>query len=132
MLGLVVTQSDFGMIAVIGIILLMGLVNKSAILIIDYINQLRAKGVSKAEAILAAGPIRLRPILMTSLSTVLGMMPIALGLGAGAELRQPLAVAAIGGLITSTLLSLIVVPVVYSLMDDLQEHWSKFSFSRLS
>ncbi len=127
MFGLLVTQSDFGMIAVIGIILLMGLVDKSAILIIDYINQLRAKGVSKVEAILQAGPIRLRPILMTALSTILGMMPIALGLGAGSELRQPLAVAAIGGLATSTLLSLIVVPVVYSLFDDAQESISKFS-----
>ncbi len=127
-LGLVITQSDFGMIAVIGIILLMGLVDKSAILIIDYINQLREKGATKAEAILEAGPIRLRPILMTALSTILGMMPIALGIGAGSELRQPLAVAAIGGLITSTLLSLLVVPVVYSLFDDLQAKWGKQRF----
>ena len=127
-LGLVITQSDFGMIAVIGIILLMGLVDKSAILIIDYINQLREKGATKAEAILEAGPIRLRPILMTALSTILGMMPIALGIGAGSELRQPLAVAAIGGLITSTLLSLVVVPVVYSLFDDLQAKWGKQRF----
>ncbi|NJN31543.1 MAG: efflux RND transporter permease subunit [Synechococcales cyanobacterium RM1_1_8] len=133
-LGLVVTQSDFGMIAVIGIILLMGLVDKSAILIIDYINQLREKGLSRLDAILEAGPVRLRPILMTALSTILGMMPIALGIGAGSELRQPLAVAAIGGLITSTLLSLVVVPVVYSLFDDLQgyskAHWSKWRFKQ--
>jgi len=127
-LGLVITQSDFGMIAVIGIILLMGLVDKSAILIIDYINQLREKGATRTEAILEAGPIRLRPILMTALSTILGMMPIALGIGAGSELRQPLAVAAIGGLITSTLLSLVVVPVVYSLFDDLQMKWGKQRF----
>ena len=127
-LGLVITQSDFGMIAVIGIILLMGLVDKSAILIIDYINQLREKGATRTEAILEAGPIRLRPILMTALSTILGMTPIALGIGAGSELRQPLAVAAIGGLITSTLLSLVVVPVVYSLFDDLQSLWGKQRF----
>lgn len=125
MVGLVVTQSDFGMIAVIGFILLIGLVNKSAILLIDYVNQLRKQGVSRYEAILAAGPVRLRPILMTTLSTILGMTPIALGLGAGAELRQPLAVSAIGGLVTSTLLSLIVVPVLYSLLDDLQIGVSK-------
>jgi multidrug efflux pump subunit AcrB len=127
-LGLMITQSDFGMIAVMGIILLMGLVEKSAILIIDYINQLREQGIPKVAAILEAGPIRLRPILMTTLSTILGMMPIALGIGAGAELRQPLAVAAIGGLITSTLLSLVVVPAVYSLFDDLQAKWGKQRF----
>ena len=102
--------------------------DKSAILIIDYINQLREQGVPKVAAILEAGPIRLRPILMTALSTILGMMPIALGIGAGSELRQPLAVAAIGGLITSTLLSLVVVPVVYSLFDDLQAKWGKQRF----
>jgi multidrug efflux pump subunit AcrB len=120
MLGLLVTQSDFGMIAVIGMILLMGLANKNAILIVDYVNQLRSQGVSRNDAVLKAGPVRLRPLVMTTLSTILGMLPIALGLGAGAELRQPLAVAVMGGLVTSTLLSLFVVPVLYTLFDDLQ------------
>lgn len=120
LLASLLTRSDFGMISVIGIIFLLGLANKNAILLVDYINQLRRSGLSRNDAILKAGPIRLRPILMTTAATILGMMPIALGLGAGAELRAPMAIAIIGGLITSTLLSLIVVPVVYALLDDLR------------
>ncbi len=132
MLGLLVAQSDFGMISLIGIIFLLGLTNKNAILIVDYIKQLRQSGMSRTEAILEAGPIRLRPILMTTGATILGMMPLALGLGAGAELRSPMAIAIIGGLVTSTLLSLIVVPIIYDLLDDwrclrraLPTRWSK-------
>lgn len=125
MLGLLVAQSDFGMISLIGIIFLLGLTNKNAILIVDYIKQLRQSGMSRTEAILEAGPIRLRPILMTTGATILGMMPLALGLGAGAELRSPMAVAIIGGLVTSTLLSLIVVPIIYDLLDDWRSRWSK-------
>lgn len=115
-----VTHSEFGMISVIGIIFLLGLVNKNAIILVDYINQLRSRGLSTREAILQAGPIRLRPILMTTAAAILGMVPIALGLGAGAELRSPMAIAIIGGLLTSTLLSLIVVPVADSLIADLR------------
>lgn len=115
------TRSDFGMISVIGIIFLLGLTNKNAILLVDYINQLRNAGFSRTEAILKAGPVRLRPILMTTAATILGMLPIALGIGAGAELRAPMAITIIGGLVTSTLLSLIVVPVVYALLDDLSQ-----------
>ena len=118
MLALLLTRSDFGMISLIGIIFLLGLVNKNAILIVDYINQLRKSGLDRNEAILKAGPVRLRPVLMTTAATILGMLPIALGLGAGSELRAPMAVAIIGGLVTSTLLSLIVVPVLYALLDD--------------
>lgn len=118
MLGLLIVQSDFGMISLIGIIFLLGLTNKTAILLVDYIKQLRQTGMSRQAAILEAGPVRLRPILMTSASTVLGMLPLALGLGAGAELRAPMAVAIIGGLMTSTLLSLLVVPVLYDVLDD--------------
>lgn len=120
LLASLLTRSDFGMISVIGIVFLLGLVNKNAILLVDYINQLRRSGVSRTDAILKAAPVRLRPILMTTAATILGMMPIALGLGAGAELRAPMAIAIIGGLVTSTLLSLIVVPVVYALLDDLK------------
>jgi multidrug efflux pump subunit AcrB len=125
MLGLLLTRSDFGMISLIGIIFLIGLINKNAILIVDYINQLRKSGLNQTEAILQAGPVRLRPILMTTASTILGMLPLALGLGAGAELRAPMAVAIIGGLTTATLLSLIVVPVVYAVLDDLRSRFSK-------
>ncbi|MGK7917764.1 MAG: efflux RND transporter permease subunit [Prochloraceae cyanobacterium] len=118
MLALLFTQSDFGMISLIGLIFLLGLVEKNAILLIDYTNLLRKSGLSRTEAILATGSARLRPILMTTASTILGMLPIALGLGAGSELRQPMAVAIIGGLLTSSILSLIVVPVIYTLLED--------------
>ena len=129
MLGLLVTQSDFGVISLLGLIFLLGLLDKNALLLMDYINQLRRSGLDRREAILQTGVVRLRPILMTTSSTVLGMLPIALGLGAGAELRQPLAVAIIGGLITSTLLSLIVVPVLYTLLED---WWSGIKINKIS
>ena len=118
MLGLLIAQSDFGMISLLGIIFLLGLTNKNAILIVDYIKQLRRLGMSRKAAILEAGPVRLRPILMTTVATILGMLPLAVGFGAGAELRAPMAIAIMGGLVTSTLLSLIVVPVIYDLLDD--------------
>ncbi|MBE9062206.1 efflux RND transporter permease subunit [cf. Phormidesmis sp. LEGE 11477] len=118
MLALLVTQSDFGLVSVLGLLFLLGLLDKNALLIMDYANQLRRAGMQRTQAIIKTGQVRLRPILMTTASTVLGMIPIALGLGAGSELRQPLAVAIIGGLLTSTLLSLIVVPVLYSLLED--------------
>jgi multidrug efflux pump subunit AcrB len=117
MLGLFVARSDFGIVSLLGLVFLTGLVNKNAIILVDRINQLRAGGLERDAAILEAGPIRLRPIVMTTAAAVLGMLPIALGFGAGAELRAPMAVAIIGGLLTSTLLSLVVVPVVYTLLD---------------
>ncbi|MHC5734959.1 efflux RND transporter permease subunit [Nostoc sp.] len=118
MLALLITKSDFGMISLIGFVFLLGLANKNAILLVDYINQLRNAGLDRTEAILKTGLVRLRPIMMTTASTILGMLPIALGLGAGSELRSPMAVAIAGGLVTSTILSLIVVPVVYTVLDD--------------
>ncbi|MBD2692224.1 efflux RND transporter permease subunit [Anabaena catenula] len=118
MLALLLTKSDFGMISLIGFVFLLGLANKNAIVLVDYINQLRQAGLERTEAILKAGPVRLRPIMMTTVSTLLGMLPIALGFGAGSELRSPMAVAIAGGLVTSTILSLIVVPVVYAILDD--------------
>jgi multidrug efflux pump subunit AcrB len=119
MLALLFTQSDFGMISLIGLIFLLGLLDKNAILLLDYINQLRTAGIDRTEAILQTGVVRLRPIIMTTSSTILGMLPIAFGWGAGAELRQPMAVGIIGGLITSSLLSLIVVPVLYTLLEEI-------------
>ncbi|MFM6332060.1 MAG: efflux RND transporter permease subunit, partial [Dolichospermum sp.] len=92
LLALLFTKSDFGMISLIGFVFLLGITNKNAILIVDYINQLRDSGIEKTEAILKAGPVRLRPIMMTTAATILGMVPIALGLGAGSELRSPMAV----------------------------------------
>jgi len=100
----------------IGLVILIGIVVNDAIIKVDFINQKRDEGASKREAILEAGRLRLRPILMTTVTTVLGLLPLAIGWGAGADLRAPLAVAVIGGLLSSTFLTLIVVPVVYSLV----------------
>ena len=100
----------------IGLIMLIGLVTKNAILIVEYANQRRARGIEIVEAVVGAAKIRLRPILMTTLATIFGIMPIALGLGAGAESRKPLGMAVVGGMVFSTLLTLMVVPVVYSLL----------------
>lgn len=119
MLALLITRSDFGMVSFIGLIFLVGLLAKNALLLVDYTNQLRGKGMSRSEAILETGKARLRPILMTTFSTILGMLPIALGWGAGAELRQPMAVSIIGGLVTSSILSLVFVPVFYTVLEDL-------------
>ncbi len=110
--------SSLSVQSLIGIVLLMGLVTKNAILLIDFVKQQREKGVARTEAILIAGPIRLRPILMTTFAMVFGMLPLATGLGPGGEFRAPMARAVIGGVISSTLLTLVVVPVVYTLIDD--------------
>jgi HAE1 family hydrophobic/amphiphilic exporter-1 len=107
------------MMSLIGIILLMGLVTKNAILLVDFTNVQRREGKRRAEAIVEASRVRLRPILMTTLAMIFGMLPLAFEWGAGAEFRAPMARAVIGGLITSTLLTLIVVPVVYTYLDDL-------------
>ena len=107
------------MLGMIGIILLMGLVAKNSILLVEFANQLRRRGLGAREAALEAGPVRLRPILMTTLAMIFGMIPTAVGLGAGGEFRQPMGVSVIGGLFTSTLLTLVVVPVAYTLIDDL-------------
>jgi len=104
----------------IGFIMLMGLVTKNGILLVEFTNQLRAAGRSTKEALLEAGPIRLRPILMTTVAMIAGMIPVALARGDGAETRVPMGVAIIGGLLTSTVLTLGIVPVVYSLLDEAQ------------
>jgi HAE1 family hydrophobic/amphiphilic exporter-1 len=117
-MALFLTGKTFSMVAFIGLIMLMGLVTKNSILLVDFIIRKREEGVPRNQAILEAGPVRLRPILMTTLAMILGMLPSALARGASAESRAPLAIALIGGLITSTLLTLIVVPVVYTVVDD--------------
>ena len=119
-LALLVTGTSFDITAMVGLILLMGIVTKNSILLVDFANMGRRQGVGLREAILNAGSIRLRPILMTTLALLLGMLPVALGLGAGGEWRQPMAIAVMGGLITSTMLTLVVVPVVYSLFGGLR------------
>ena len=104
-----------------GIILLVGVVVNNAILLVDFINQQRAKGVRKVEAVVASGPLRLRAILMTTFSTMAGNLPVALALTEGSEFRQPMSVAIVGGLFTSTMLTLIVIPVIYLIFDDIRE-----------
>ncbi len=118
MLALVAIHADMTVVAMIGIILLMGLATKNSILLVDFILRYRKEGRERTEAIIAAGPIRLRPILMTTLAVVLGMIPTALGIGAAGAFRAPMAVAVIGGVFSSTLLSLVVVPVFYTIVDD--------------
>jgi len=115
--ALLVTGLTINILTSIGLILLMGLVTKTAILLVDYTNTLRDRGLSLNEALVQSGRTRLRPILMTTMATIFGMMPVALALSEGGEQRAPMAVAVIGGLITSTMLTLVVVPVVYSLLD---------------
>ena len=114
-----IPSMNINLFSQIGFVLLIALATKNAILIVEFANQQRAKGKSAREAIISAGLIRFRPILMTSISTIAGIMPIAIGFGAGAESRRPLGVVAVGGLTTSTLLSLLLVPVVYTLFADL-------------
>ena len=111
--------------SMIGLVLLMGLVAKNSILLVDLTNQRRADGKSIEQSLLEACPIRLRPILMTSLTIILAMLPAAFGSGAGADNNAPLAVAVIGGMISSTLLSLVVVPAVYSLVETALERRSR-------
>ena len=116
-LALFVTGTTINIVAFIGVIMLAGIVVNNAIVLVDLINQLRAQGKDRGDAIMEAGIARLRPILMTSLTTALGLLPMALGFGEGSEVRTPMAITVIGGLLVSTLLTLLVIPVVYSLLD---------------
>lgn len=122
LIGLFVTGKSLGMYALIGIVMLMGLVTKNAILLVEYSIMSMKAGIPRWQAIVSAGEARMPPILMTTVAMIAGMFPIALGLGAGSEARAPMAVAVIGGLMTSTVLTLVVVPVVFSYVDDFQ-HW---------
>ncbi|WP_457653327.1 efflux RND transporter permease subunit [Rhodocaloribacter sp.] len=116
-LALWLTGSTISVVVFIGLILLAGIVVNNAIVLVDLINQLRAEGHTKGEAIVEAGRLRLRPILMTTLTTTLGLLPLAVGFGEGAEIRAPMAVTVIGGLVVSTMLTLIVIPVMYAILD---------------
>jgi HAE1 family hydrophobic/amphiphilic exporter-1 len=118
-LALFLSGRTFGLTAFIGLLMLVGIVVKNGILLVDYTNVLRRRGVPREEAVLTAGPTRLRPILMTASAAILGMLPLALALGKGSEVQAPMATAVIGGLTTSTLLTLLVVPTVYTVFDDI-------------
>lgn len=117
LLALLITGSTLNIFSIIGFIMLMGLVTKNAILLVDFINQSQRQGMSQYDAILAAGQVRLRPILMTTLAMIFGMLPMAMGLSDGAESQAPMGRAVIGGIITSTLLTLLVVPITYTYLD---------------
>ena len=119
--GLWVMGMSLNLFSMIGIVLLIGLVTKNSILLVDYANQLRAGGMPKEEAMRRAAPVRMRPVLMTGLSMIFGVLPAALGIGPGAETRAPMAVATAAGMFTSMMLTLLVVPVFYLALDDLAE-----------
>ncbi len=125
--GLLLFGHSLNIFSMIGIILLLGLVTKNSILLVDYANQLRRGGMDKVEAMRTAAPIRMRPVLMTAISMIFGVLPAALGIGPGSETRAPMAIATAMGMFSSTLLTLLVVPVFYLLLDDATE-WVKRSF----
>jgi HAE1 family hydrophobic/amphiphilic exporter-1 len=130
LLALIITNTTFDIVGFIGIILLVGLVGKNAILLVDYTNTLRRRGRSRHDAIVEAGPTRLRPITMTTLALLLAMLPIALALGRGSEYRAPLGITVFGGLTLSTLLTLLVIPCTYTIMDDLTIWFSRVVMRR--
>jgi HAE1 family hydrophobic/amphiphilic exporter-1 len=124
--SLLITNTSFSMQAYIGIIMLAGIVVSNAILLVDYINTLRRRdGMPIREAVELGGRTRLRPILMTSIATMLGLVPMAIGLGEGGELQAPLARVVIGGLLTSTLVTLVLVPAVYTVFEEGLFHWKR-------
>jgi HAE1 family hydrophobic/amphiphilic exporter-1 len=125
-LALMLFNATLSMFSVIGVVMLMGLVTKNAILLVDFAIRAREDGMSRHDALLMAAKVRLRPILMTTLAMIFGMMPLAFALSEGSEMRAPMGQAVIGGVITSSLLTLVVVPVVYCYMDDLAQGLSKF------
>lgn len=134
-LALFLTGSTFNMFSVIGCIMLMGLVTKNAILLVDFANVAIRSGTERTTALLEAGKIRMRPILMTTLAMIFGMFPLALGIGEGAEQRMSMAQAIIGGIITSTILTLVLIPVVYTYVDDwsqkMRKHFKNIGKARM-
>jgi HAE1 family hydrophobic/amphiphilic exporter-1 len=126
---LLITGNTLNITSYIGIIMLMGIATKNAILLVDYTNTLRSRGMQKVEAVLQAGPTRFRPILMTAGSTIIAVLPVALGMSEGGESRAPMALAVVGGMFTSTFLTLLVIPVVYLLLDDFA-YWLRGLFRR--
>ncbi len=130
LLGLIITGNSLNIVSMIGVIMLMGLVTKNAILLVDYTNTLRSRGLPRLQALLEAGPTRLRPILMTTLAMVFGMLPVALAIGRGSEFRAPLGIAVIGGLLLSTILTLVVIPCVYTVFDDMGNWFARTVFRR--
>jgi HAE1 family hydrophobic/amphiphilic exporter-1 len=119
--ALLLSGMTLNIFSFIGIIMLMGIVTKNGILLVDFANQQREKGMDKVEAIVSAGSVRLRPILMTALAVVVSVIPVAMAMSEGGEMRAPMGMAVIGGMLSSTLLTLIVLPVVYIILDNAKE-----------
>ena len=128
--GLYLFGQTLNLFSLIGILLLFGLVTKNSILLVDYANQLRAEGMGKVEAMRRAAPVRMRPVVMTAVAMIFGVLPAAIGIGPGAETRRPMAIAAGAGMFSSTVLTLLVVPVFYLAIDDSVE-WVKGRLRRL-
>ena len=120
-LGLFITDTPISVTAVIGILVLVGIVVNNGIVLVDYINQRKEAGMSSYDAIISSVRDRVRPILMTALTTILGLLPLALGIGEGTEMNQPMGIVVIGGFISSTFLTLYIVPIIYSLLDRANE-----------
>lgn len=116
--ALLITGMTLNIFSMIGVIMLVGIVTRNSIMLVDFANQARNRGMDKVSAMLSAGPIRLRPILMTAIAMIIGVLPVALGRSEGGEMRAPMAVAVIGGMISSTFLTLLVIPAIYLLLDD--------------
>jgi HAE1 family hydrophobic/amphiphilic exporter-1 len=131
MLGLALTGETLNIMSMIGVILLMGIVAKNAILLIDFAKWSEEAGMGRREALIQAGRVRLRPILMTTFALIAGMIPVALGGGEGGDFRAPLGIAVIGGVVTSTLLTLLVIPTVYEILADMRD-WLGAKFRRSS
>ena len=119
-IALFITSKPISVIVLIGVVMLAGIVVNNAIILVDCINTRRKEGMPRREAIIEGGKIRLRPIMMTTTTTVLGLLPLALGLGEGAELRMPMGITVVGGLLFSTLLTLVLVPVVYDIFEGIR------------
>jgi HAE1 family hydrophobic/amphiphilic exporter-1 len=128
-LSLLVFRSTLNMFSIIGVVMLMGLVTKNAILLVDFTIRSRAEGMQRDAALLHAARVRLRPILMTTLAMIFGMVPLAFAISEGSEQRAPMGQAVIGGVVTSSLLTLVVVPVIYCYLDDLAA-WARHRFGR--
>lgn len=126
LLALILTDNSFSVIGFLGVIALVGLVGKNAILLVDYTNTLRERGRSRHDAIAESGPTRLRPIMMTTLALIFGSLPVAIGLGRGSEFRQSIFIIVLGGIILSTLLTLVVIPCSYTIFDDLSNLFAKW------
>ncbi|MBI3853581.1 MAG: efflux RND transporter permease subunit [Verrucomicrobia bacterium] len=120
-----VPAMNINLFSQIGLVLLVGLVTKNSILLVEFANQQREKGANAHDAMVQAGLVRLRPILMTAFSTIAGILPIAIGFGAGAESRRPMGVAVVGGMLTSTFLTLVIIPVVYTFFSDIAERFGR-------